>query len=109
MGQELIINYTNEKTIGESHIDSLLSTLNNYCSEGYKIAFLKKDDSGLVYGFKIKIIPEHDWIWDGYIFIGKTNSTILFNIATRQEVELFCSALKEIFLNHNIFISFEEE
>jgi hypothetical protein len=109
MAQEFLVKYLNGKTLEEFEIESISNSLSNYSIDEFKIVFLKKEDGLFEFGFKINIIPEHDWIWDGYIFLNKIESTVQFNVATSQQIEQFCLVLKKIFLSNNIFISFEEE
>jgi hypothetical protein len=82
----------------------------NYENKDFLVRFLKNDDNGkLIFGFKFKCIENHNWDWDGYLFIGVNSGLIQYNTGDVIHVESFNFFIKNKFKEAGIDILIEED
>ncbi len=109
MGREYNITYTGKTGLSQNDLDLIKHALEDFENSTHKITFLKSESENLIFGFKIKSIPAHNWIWDGNIYINENELTLQFHTGTTWEIDAFYETLKSIFHALQIDISATEE
>lgn len=108
MGWEYQLNYLTTKSLSNTELDSLQNSLTRFIHESLKIEVLKTENEVYEYGFKFSEVADHDWIWDGHLYLKKDKGLLVFQLGNHRHIDFTIQFLKNLFSENLIEIKLEE-
>lgn len=108
MGWEYQLNYLTPQSLSPIELDFLQKFLTGVVHENLKIELLKTENGVYEYGFKFSDFAEHDWIWDGHLYLNNNDGHLLFHVGSHSHIDFTIQFLKNLFSEKSIEIKIEE-
>ena len=108
MGREYKIKYQQQETFTHSQRSLLLSYIVKSSPDISRLKFSRIENEDIVYGFTFKQAPTDKWECDVYLYLRTECALIVFNTGTVEQIELFKSYIRTLFLEAGMSADIEE-